>query len=90
MIFSNVNIDEYKKYPAAIQKAVEFLKSHDFTAMLSCRRADVQYIIGSPHRILVMLDDDERIAQIAEVLQGLKQLVVVSLMEADRRLVEDV
>ena len=33
MIFSNVNIDEYKKYPAAIQKAVEFLKSHDFTAM---------------------------------------------------------
>ena len=33
MIFSNVNIDEYKKYPAAIRKAVEFLKSNDFTAM---------------------------------------------------------
>ena len=58
--------------------------------VLSRRRADVQYIIGGPHRILVMLDDDERIAQVAEVLQGLKQLVVVPLMKADRRLVEDV
>lgn len=33
MIFSNIHIDEYKKYPAAIQKAVEYVKSHDFTKM---------------------------------------------------------
>lgn len=33
MIFSTIHCDEYKNYPAAIQKAVEYLKSHDFVTM---------------------------------------------------------
>lgn len=34
MIFSSIyQEDEYKNYPMAIQKAVDYLKSHDFNAM---------------------------------------------------------
>jgi hypothetical protein len=32
-------------------------------------RSDVDDVIGSPHRILVMLDDDQRVAQIPHMLQ---------------------
>ena len=34
MIFSSIkNGDSFEKYPAAIQTALEYLKSHDFAAM---------------------------------------------------------
>ena len=36
MIFSSIkNGDSFEKYPAAIQTALEYLKSHDFAAMES-------------------------------------------------------
>ena len=37
-----------------------------------------------------MLDDDERVAEIAQAFQGGEQLVVVALVQADGRLVEDI
>lgn len=34
MIFSSIkNGDSFEKYPAAIQTALEYLKSHDFASM---------------------------------------------------------
>src|SRR5215208_7090772 len=52
--------------------------------------AHVDDIVGGPDRVLVMLDDDDGVAEIAEALQGDEQSVVVALVEADARLVEDV
>ncbi len=37
-----------------------------------------------------MLDHDHRVAEVAQPLQGREQPVVVALMEADRRLVQDI
>ena len=46
--------------------------------------------IGGADRLLVMLDDDDRVAEIAQPLQGHEQAAVVALMQADRRLVEHI
>ena len=58
--------------------------------MRSCAGADVDDMVGGIHRILVMLDDDERVAEIAEMLQRRQEAVVVALMKSDARLIEDV
>ncbi len=52
--------------------------------------ADVEHVIGGADGVLVVLDDDHRVAQVAQPLEGLEQTVVVALVQADRRLVEDI
>src|SRR3546814_12181910 len=52
--------------------------------------AHVDDIVGMADRILVMLDDDHRVAEVAKALQRREQPVVVALVETDRRLVKDV
>ena len=37
-----------------------------------------------------MFDDDEGIAQIAQVAQGVEEAVIIPLMEADRRFIENI
>ena len=53
-------------------------------------RADVDDIVGGQDRVLVMLDDDDRVAEVAQVLQRVEQAGIVALVQADRRLVEHV
>ena len=52
--------------------------------------ADVDEVVRRAHRVLIVLDDDERIAEVAQTFQGGEQLVVVALVQADGRLVEDI
>jgi len=40
-------------------------------------------VIGSPHYSLVVLDDQNRVAHIAQVFQGCDQAVVVGRVESD-------
>ena len=42
------------------------------------------------HHILVMLDDDDGIPQITELLQRMDEAHIVSLVEANARLIEDI
>ena len=51
---------------------------------------DVDDVVGRQDRVLVMLDDDHRVAEIAQPPQRLQQPLVVALMQADRGLVEHV
>ena len=53
-------------------------------------RADVHDIIRRAHRVLVVLDDDERVAEVTQTLERREQLVVVALVQSDGRLVEDI
>ena len=53
-------------------------------------RTDIEHVIGSQNGVLVVLDDDDRIAQVAQALEGFEQPVVITLVQADRRLVENV
>ena len=52
--------------------------------------AHVDDPVGDPHHLLVVLDDEHGVAERLQPLQRRDQAVVVALVEADRRLVEDV
>ena len=63
---------------------------HDVAAVLARAGADVDDVVGDPDGVLVVLDHDHGVAQVPEAQQGLDQLVVVPLVQPDRRLVEHV
>lgn len=51
---------------------------------------DVDDVVGGAHRVLVVLDDNEGVADVAQMFEGSDELVVVPLVQANARLVEDV
>ena len=73
---------------AAISSTVP--DADDLAAVLAGAGADVDDPVGGADRLLVVLDDDQRVAEVAQLRQRADQLVVVALVQADRRLVEDV
>ena len=62
----------------------------DVPAVLAGARPHVDDPVGDAHHLLVVLDDEHRVAERLQPLQRLDQPVVVALVQADRRLVEDV
>ena len=62
----------------------------DLAAVYARAGADVHDIIGGAHGVLVVLDDQNGVAEVAELTERGEELVVVALVQADRRLVEDV
>ena len=62
----------------------------DLAAVLAGAGAQVDQVVGRVHRALVVLDDHHRVADVAKALERADQLLVVALVKADRRLVEDV
>ena len=63
---------------------------HHLTAMLACSRTDVDDLVGSIHRFLVMLNDNQRIAQITQMLERFQQLAVIALVQTDARFVQNI
>ena len=63
---------------------------HDLAAVDARARADVHDIIGAAHGILVVLDHDDRIAEVAEIFQRCDEFIVVALVQADGRLIQHV
>ena len=62
----------------------------DVAAVLAGARAHVDEPVGAAHHLLVVLDDEHGVAEVAQPLERADQPVVVALVEPDRRLVEDV
>ena len=62
----------------------------DLAAVDAGRRADVDHVVGLKDRLLVVLDHDHRVAEVAEVLQRFEQARVVALVQADRGLVQHI
>ena len=58
--------------------------------MLTGPRADVDHPVGLADRLLVMLDDDERVAHVSQPHEGVDETAVVALVQPDGRLVEHV
>ena len=58
--------------------------------MLTGAWTDIHNPVRFQHGILIMLNDDQRIAQISQILQRLQQLVIVSLMQTDTRFIQNV
>jgi hypothetical protein len=59
-------------------------------AVLAGARTQVDEVVGGAHRPLVVLDDDHGVAEVTQAVEGADQLLVVSLVQADRGLVEHV
>src|SRR5216683_2891804 len=62
----------------------------DVAAMDAGAGADIDDMIGQPNGVLVVLDHDHGIAEVAEPLQGFQQSRIVALVQADRGLVEHI
>ena len=63
---------------------------HDGAAVHAGARTDVDDPVGRADRVLVVLDDDERVAEVAEGDERVDEATVVALVEPDARLVEHV
>ena len=63
---------------------------HHLAAMDAGARAHIDDVIGGADRILVMFDDDDRVAEVAQAPERGQEAVVVALMQADGGLVEHV
>ncbi len=62
----------------------------DATAVLAGARAHVNHMVGGMDGFLVVLDDDHRVAEVAQLGQRGEQARVVALVQADRGLVQHV
>ena len=58
--------------------------------MLTRARTEVDDVVRRAHRALVVLHDDDGVAKVAQPLERRDQPLVVTLVQADRGLVEDV
>ena len=58
--------------------------------MLSCTGTDVDDVVGGVHRVLVVLHNDQRIAEVTQMTQGREQAIVVTLMQTNTWLIEDI
>ena len=63
---------------------------HDLAAVDAGTRPHVHDIVGAPDRVLVVLDHEHGVAEVAQVPQRAEQTRVVALMQADGGLVEHV
>ena len=62
----------------------------DLAAVHARARPDIDDIIGGEDRVLIVLDHDHRIAEVAQPPQRLQQPDIVALVQADRGLVQHV
>ena len=53
-------------------------------------RADVDHVVRKTNGIFIVLNHDHRITDVPKVLQRTQQAIVVPLMQANGRLIEDV
>ena len=76
-----------------------FRAGHDFlrralrdelAAVFARARANIHDLIRGQHGVLVMLDDDQRVADVAQMLERLDEPRVVALVQADGRLIQNV
>ena len=63
---------------------------HQVSAMRARARPQVHDMVGLPDRLLVVLDHDHRVAEVAQLLERRQEPAVVALVQADRGLIEDV
>ena len=58
--------------------------------MNACAGADVDYKIGGVHRVLVVFNYNNRVADVTQMLKRRNKLFVVSLVQSDAWLVKNI
>ena len=69
---------------------VDRARCDNFAAVDARAGADVDDEIRRAHGVLVVLDDQNRVSKVAQMAQRIEKLVVIPLMKADGRLIENV
>ena len=62
----------------------------DFSAIFSGARAEVENAVGGAHDVGIVLDDENRVSQVAQVVQDLDEPVRIAAVQADGGLVEHI
>ena len=73
-----------------LEEALEVTRIDDLAAVFAGEGSDVDDVVRLEDRGLVVLDHDQRVAEVPEPHEGVDESPVVALVQADRRLVEDV
>ena len=86
--------------PAAqIRTGDRFLTLHDLgcrshsdhiSAVFPGPRTDIHDTVRRPHRILIVFHDDHTVSEIPKMFQRFQQLIVISLVQSDTRLIKDI
>ena len=76
--------------PRFLRDGVGRAAGDDFAAEAAGGGAEVEQAVGAGDDVAVVLDDQQRVAEVAELVQGGDQPRVVAGVEADRRFVEHV
>ena len=63
---------------------------HELPAFLAAAGSELHHVVGGANRVRIVLDDEHRVAGVAQAVQQPKQSVHVARVQADRRLVEHV
>src|SRR5580700_466501 len=65
-------------------------RSHQLAPVFPSSRTEIEYPVRRPHNIRIVLHHQNRVPQIAQVLQDLDQAVRVAAMQADGRLIQHI
>ena len=63
---------------------------HDAAALFAAFRTEINNPIGIPDHIQIVLDDDDRIAQVGQPVEHVEQLFYIIEVQPGRRLVQQV
>ena len=63
---------------------------YHFAAVDACAGTDVDDMVGGEHGVLVMFDNDDAVADVAQFLEGVDKFPVVALVQSDAGFVEDI
>ena len=64
--------------------------SHQFSAVNSCGRSEIQDIISRPDRICIVFHNHHGVSDIPKVFQCSKKPVIIPLMQSDTRFIQNV
>ena len=64
--------------------------AHHIAAIFAGARAEVEDMVGGAHDVGIVLDNQNRVPEVAQIVQDLDQTVRVAAVQADRWLIEDV
>ena len=74
----------------AIQKIRHRSIETNLSAVLACARADIHKPVGIEHGLRVMLHDHDRISLVTQFLKRIDKFPVVTLVQADARLIQNI
>ena len=63
---------------------------YQLSAVLTRSGTDINYVVRCPHRVLIVLYDDQSISQIAKRFESRQQFVIIFLMQTDTRLIQNI